>query len=68
MSRFALTAVCFKFKLNLPPKPSHTTSVWELASGELKSTLKGHTDLVRSVAISPDGTTIVSGSDDLTVR
>ena len=43
-------------------------SVWELASGEVKSTLKGHTDIVRSVAISPDGKTIVSGSDDGTVR
>ena len=36
--------------------------MWELASGELKSTLQGHTDPVLSVAISPDGKTIVSGS------
>ena len=43
-------------------------SVWDLSTGECKSTLKGHTDFVRSVAISPDGTTIVSGSDDRTVR
>ena len=43
-------------------------SVWDLATGECKSTLKGHTNFVRSVAISPDGTTIVSGSDDRTVR
>ena len=67
MSRFALTAH-FEFELKLPPKPSHTTSVWDLASGEVKSTLKGHTDLVLSVAISPDGKTIVSGSRDETVR
>ena len=42
--------------------------VWDLASGELKCTLKGHTKWVSSVAISPDGKTIVSGSGDQTVR
>ena len=68
VSRSALTAVCFKFNLKLPPKPSHTTSVWDLASGECKSTLSGHTGYVRSVAISPDGQTIVSSSDDNTIR
>ena len=51
-----------------PPKPSHTTSVWDLTTGECKSTLEGHTNWVRSVAISPDGKTIVSGSDDQTLR
>jgi WD40 repeat protein len=30
--------------------------------------LEGHGDLVQSVAISPDGKTIVSGSDDNTIR
>ena len=49
---------------NLPTR----ASVWDLASGEVKSTLKGHTDSVWSVAISPDGNTIVSGSGDRTVR
>jgi len=39
-----------------------------MVSGQEKSKLEGHTDYVRSVAISPDGTTIVSGSDDRTVR
>ena len=43
-------------------------SVWDLASGEVKTTLEGHTSAVYSVAISPDGTTIVSGSADNTVR
>ena len=42
--------------------------MWELATGECKSSLKGHTDKVMSVAISPDGKTIVSGSCDETVR
>ena len=43
-------------------------SVWDLALGEVKCTLKGHTNSVCSVAISPDGKTIVSGSSDKTVR
>ncbi len=37
-------------------------------SGSRKGTLKGHTDQVISVAISPDGQTIASGSMDKTVR
>ena len=43
-------------------------SVWDLASGEVKGMLEGHTDRVTSVAFSPDGRTIVSGSGDNTVR
>ena len=42
--------------------------MWDLAAGQVKSTLKGHTGTVYSVAISPDGQTIVSGSGDNTVR
>ena len=42
--------------------------MWDLASGEVKSTLEGHTKVLTSVAISPDGKTIVSGSLDNTVR
>ena len=33
-----------------------------------KCTLTGHSDYVRSVAYSPDGKHIVSGSDDRTVK
>jgi WD40 repeat protein len=42
--------------------------VWDLASGQLKATLEGHTDPLTSVAISPDGATLVSASDDQTIR
>jgi WD40 repeat protein len=38
--------------------------VWDEASGALVSTLEGHSDTVSSVAVSPDGTRIVSGSYD----
>jgi WD40 repeat protein len=35
---------------------------------EVVEPFKGHTDSVQSVAFSPDGTHIVSGSDDKTIR
>ena len=35
---------------------------------EQKCTLTGHSDRVRSVAYSPDGKHIVSGSEDKTVK
>ena len=39
-----------------------------MATGKETSKLEGHADWVKSVAISPDGKTIVSGSDDKTIR
>ena len=51
---------------------SHThpppCSVWDMASGKEKNKLEGHSSDVMSVAISPDGQTIVSGSGDETIR
>jgi WD40 repeat protein len=38
------------------------------SSGELKATLEGHTDSVDSVAFSPDGLTLASGSYDNTIK
>ena len=35
---------------------------------ELKTEKKAHNDYIRSVAFSPDGTKIVSGSDDKTIK
>ena len=43
-----------------------TLRVWNVRTGECTHTLRGHTDLVLCVAF--DGTTIVSGSYDSTVR
>ena len=43
-------------------------SVWDIASGNEKNKLEGHSGCVYSVAISPDGYTIVSGSADKTIR
>ena len=48
--------------------PDFSVRVWELATGKLEATLKGHTNYIKSLAITPDGRKIVSGSFDRTVR
>ena len=42
--------------------------MWDVTTGEVLSTLEGHSDWVMSVCISRDGTKIVSGSGDKTVK
>ena len=42
--------------------------LWDVATGSLINTLEEHTDRVLSVAFSPDGSTLASGSQDNTVR
>ena len=42
----------------------NTVKIWDAMSGDIKNTLQGHSDCVRAVAISPDGSTIVSGSGE----
>ena len=52
-----------------PLLPALTASVLVAASLELKAEKQSaHSDSVRSVAFSPDGKTIVSGSDDQTLK
>ena len=46
----------------------HTVKLWEAATGKLLTSLQGHTDSVWSVAWSPDGKTLASGSRDQTVK
>jgi len=45
-----------------------TIRVWELGSGQLLRTLRGHTDWVSAVAVTSDGQRIVSASWDQTLR
>ena len=42
--------------------------VWDTLTGDVSNLLEGHTGPVWSVAFSSDGTRIVSGSDDKSVR
>lgn len=46
----------------------NTIRLWDTKSGRIKAVLRGHTGHVRSISISRDGSTLVSGADDGTVR
>jgi len=48
--------------------PDNTARIWDVARGALLIVLKGHTKLVRSLAISPDGERIATASYDTTAR
>ena len=43
-------------------------ALWDAATGQHLKTLSGHTNYVLSVAFSPDGKTLASGSSDNTIR
>ena len=45
-----------------------TIEIWDASSGSLLRNLSGHSDWVFSVAWSPDGTKIASGSQDTTIK
>ena len=45
-----------------------TVQLWDVATGKLRETLKGHSSAVMAVVFSPDGRTLASGSSDQTVR
>jgi WD40 repeat protein len=42
--------------------------LWDVAAARERAVLRGHAAAVRALAFSPDGKTLVSGSDDQTVR
>ncbi|KAF8958198.1 quinon protein alcohol dehydrogenase-like superfamily [Flammula alnicola] len=45
-----------------------TVRIWNAMTSEVQAELKGHMDVVNSVAFSQDGSRVVSGSYDATVR
>jgi WD40 repeat protein len=45
-----------------------TLTLWDLATGNVLRTFTGHSSLVLSVAIAPDGRTALSGSSDNTLK
>jgi WD40 repeat protein len=46
----------------------NTIKIWRLQDGKLLSTFSGHSDGVISLAIFPDGQTLVSASEDNTIK
>jgi WD40 repeat protein len=51
-----------------PPKPPAQPENQDSEDWQVLRTLKGHADGVNSVAWSPDGSRIVSGSGDTTIK
>jgi WD40 repeat protein len=47
---------------------SFSIKLWEFSSGELERTLEGHTGAINSIALSPDGTLLLSSDSDGLVR
>ena len=45
-----------------------TIHFMDAAAGQIKSSVRGHSAVVRSVCFSSDGKQLTSGSDDKTVR
>ena len=45
-----------------------TIKLWDLTTGKILRTLKGHRDSIRAIAFSPDGQLLVSGGNDCTLK
>lgn len=50
------------------PAAARVILVWNTADGTLRHTLAGHKSYIRALAFNSDGTRLVSGSNDMTIR
>lgn len=51
-----------------PSVQKHQILIWDVASGQLKRTMRGHTSHINSLSWAPDGQSLASGSRDKTLR
>ncbi|MCK4765292.1 MAG: DUF4365 domain-containing protein [Candidatus Aminicenantes bacterium] len=51
-----------------PASKDYSVKIWDLESGQCRSTFEGHDDQVNCLAITPDGKRILSASDDKSIR
>jgi WD40 repeat protein len=42
--------------------------LWQVSNGQQVGILTGHSDIVHAIALNPDGTSLISGSEDKTVK
>jgi WD40 repeat protein len=62
-----ILTVCSAISLRMPGSEDNTACLWDL-SGNMLQVFKGHEGGIRSVAFSPDGKSILTGSWDKTAR
>ncbi len=68
---FMLTTVLNTLRENVTDDYRYTLFLWEVWEDERRrvhTTLKGHTDKINVLALTPNGDTLASGSDDGTIR
>ncbi len=55
-------------KLVATASQDKTARVWDMTDGKMKTEFKGHTDIVDTIAFSPDGKSLATGGADKSVK